>query len=238
MGGERAKARAWTVVVVEDDARTRRHFAQCIQASRQLLLLGDFGSVREVHAWIRAADQHPDVLLSDLGLPDGSGIDVIRDTRARFPDCEPLVISMFGDEEHVVAAIEAGAWGYVLKDEMPENIVRTILDLKEGKPPISPGIARHVMRRLRDGAPAPRAVADARMDGKAAHRLTEREIEILDLLSRGFRYDEIAALKEVKYYTVASHVKNLYRKMHVSSRSEAVFEGVNAGLIRLPLANR
>lgn len=232
MGVERAKARAWTVVVVEDDVRMRRHFCQCIQSSRQLMLLADHGNVRDALRWIRESEQAPDVLLTDLGLPDGSGITVIEAMLARFRDCEALVISQFADEERVVAAIKAGALGYVLKDDVPDNIVKTVLELKEGGSPISPGIARHVLRRWKEAAQTQRDPAGGAAE-RAAHRLSEREIEILDLLSRGFRYDEIAALKALKYNTVASHVKNLYRKLHVTSRGEAVFEGVQAGLIEV-----
>lgn len=232
MGAERAKAPTWTVIVVEDDARTRHHFCQCIQGSRQLMLLAEFGTVREACQWIRDTEQRPDVLLTDLGLPDGSGITVITQILARFPDCEPLVISKFNDEEHVVAAIEAGAVGYVLKDDLPGDVVRVVLGLRDGGSPISPGIARHVLRRLRDTATTSRKTPDARA-AATAHRLTDREIEILDLLSRGFSYDDIAKLKGLRYNTVASHVKNLYRKLHVKSRGEAVFEGMQTGLIQV-----
>ena len=118
-------SRTWSVAVVEDDARTRRYFAQCVQSCPQLLLLTCCGSVAEARAWLASGGPAPDVLLTDLGLPDGSGIDVIKETLARFPECEALVVSMFGDEEHVLASIEAGALGYVHKDSLPENVART-----------------------------------------------------------------------------------------------------------------
>ena len=217
----------------------RRSFAQSVQGCGNLVLLDCLGSVGEVREWLRTPRQQPDVLLTDLGLPDGSGIDVIREVLHRYPGCEALVVSMFGDEEHVLASIEAGALGYVQKDCAPGNLADTILELKAGASPISPGIARRLLMRYRAGAlpsgqPAPSGPPATSVP---ASSLTKREIEILDLLARGFSYAEIAGLCELTRNTVASHVKNLYRKMQVGSRSEAVFEGMQAGLIR-PLTKR
>jgi DNA-binding NarL/FixJ family response regulator len=132
----------------------------------------------------------------------------------------------------VLASIEAGALGYVHKDSGAENVAQTILDLKAGASPISPGIARRLLMHYRDGSPATPPFATGPVAGGSL--LSAREAEILDLLARGFSYIEIAQLCGLARNTVASHVKNLYRKMHVSSRSEAVFEGMQAGFIRPP----
>ena len=229
------RSHAWNVVVLEDDARTRRFFTQCIQSCGELRLVACHESVAQARAWLQETQQAPDVLLTDLGLPDGSGIDIIRETIARFPDCDALVVSMFSDEDHVLASIEAGALGYVHKDSTPENVAQTILDLKAGGSPISPGIARRLLARGKLAAKAgshlvqPAAPAVA---APPAHILSVREAEILDLLARGFSYIEIAQLCQLSRNTVASHVKNLYRKMQVGSRGEAVFEGLQAGIIR------
>ena len=224
-------APSYCVLVVEDDARTRQYFAHCVQSCDRLLLLGCLGSVAEFRSWMAASDKAPDALLTDLGLPDGSGIDVIREMLARYPSCEALVVSIFGDEEHVLASIEAGALGYVHKDSGAENVAQTILDLKAGASPISPGIARRLLMHYRDGSAALPATAAPLT---STSPLSGREAEILDLLARGFSYIEIASLCGLARNTVASHVKNMYRKMHVSSRSEAVFEGMQAGFIRAP----
>lgn len=227
-----AAASTYGVLVVEDDARTRQYFAHCVQSCDRLLLMGCLGSVAEVRAWLAASETGPDALLTDLGLPDGSGIDVIRETLARFPTCEALVVSIFGDEEHVLASIEAGALGYVHKDSGAENVAQTILDLKAGASPISPGIARRLLMHYRDGGVAAPPAGPGQAVGGSP--LSGREAEILDLLARGFSYVEIAQLCGLTRNTVASHVKHLYRKMQVSSRSEAVFEGMQAGFIRPP----
>ena len=225
--------RPWNVVVVEDDARTRRFFAESVQACAQLRLVASLGSLQAALQWAADTHEQPEVLLTDLGLPDGSGIDVIRHFARRFPQCETLVVSMFGDEEHVLASIEAGALGYVHKDSAPENVAQTILELKAGGSPISPGIARRLLTRFR-GTGALAAPPAPAPEGERA--LSPRETEILDLLARGFSYGEIANLCKLSRNTVASHVKSLYRKMQVGSRGEAVYEGIQAGFIRAPQA--
>jgi DNA-binding NarL/FixJ family response regulator len=229
----------WGVVVVEDDARTRQFFGQCVQDCKELRLLASLGSVQEALDWIDRSTEAPDVLLTDLGLPDGSGITVLHRMGARFPGCEALVVSMFGDEEHVLASIEAGALGYVHKDSAPENVAQTILELKAGASPISPGIARRLLTRYRGIAAANPASPAAPVTPQAPPTvaMSPRETEILDLLARGFSYSEIADLCKLSRNTVASHVKNLYRKLQVSSRGEAVFEGLQSGLIK-PLSDR
>src|SRR4051812_13949880 len=115
----------WQVLVLEDDPQTREFFAAAIRRHPQLLLSAAVGTVAEALAWLDSAPAPIDVLLTDLGLPDGSGLQVIRHAAAANPVCEALVISMFGDEENVVASIEAGALGYIHKDCPPEDIAQT-----------------------------------------------------------------------------------------------------------------
>lgn len=219
----------WGVLVVEDDARARAFFESSVRACAQLRWLVGLDSVAAVAEWLRSTDELPDVLLVDLGLPDGSGLDVIRAVTARFPACEPLVVSVFGDEESVLASIEAGAVGYLHKDAAPEDIALTILEMKRGASPISPMIARRVLakyRSLRGQAPA-LAVPDA-----AASLLSARESEVLTLISRGFSYAEIARLAGLSVHTVQTHIKNLYAKLAVHSKNEAVFEATRLGLLK------
>jgi DNA-binding NarL/FixJ family response regulator len=118
-------------------------------AARASFWLGSAGTVQEALAWLARTTTIPDVLLVDLGMPDGTGLDVIRDAVARFPGCEPLVVSVFGDEENVLASIEAGAVGYIHKDAAPEDIAQTIVEMKAGASPISPMIARRVLAKYR-----------------------------------------------------------------------------------------
>jgi DNA-binding NarL/FixJ family response regulator len=209
---------------VEDDGPTRDRLARVIDAHADLALLGTAGSCAEARALFARA--RPQVLLTDLGLPDGSGIDLIRDARRAWPDVLPLVITVFGDEAHVVGALEAGALGYLLKDGTPEYIGASILEMLAGGSPISPAIARHLLRRFRNADP----VASP---GEEPPRLSDREGEVLRLIVKGFTYAEIADLLGVSSHTVTTHVRGIYRKLEVHSRSEAVYEALQLGLVKV-----
>jgi DNA-binding NarL/FixJ family response regulator len=234
----------WRVLIVEDDAQMREFFASSVRRCASLILAGSLGTVAEARAWLDASPLAVDVMLIDLGLPDGSGLEVIRHAIARNPACEALVISMFGDEENVLASIEAGALGYIHKDSTPDDIAHTILQMKNGASPISPMIARRVLanyRHLRDDASA--HLEDQANKGRteapvvsppAGRALSPREQEVLELIARGFSYADIARLKEVSVHTVQTHIKNLYGKLAVRSKSEAVFEATQMGLLQPP----
>ncbi len=139
----------WQVLVVEDDAGMRNFFAASVARCADLALAASVGTVAEARAWLDDSSNMVDVLLTDLGLPDGSGLEVIRHCVSLHPRCEPLVISMFGDEDNVLASIEAGALGYIHKDSTPDDIAQTILDMRAGASPISPMIARRVLSKYR-----------------------------------------------------------------------------------------
>ncbi|MGJ7525511.1 response regulator [Variovorax sp. GB1P17] len=237
-----AMPRRWGVLVVEDDSRARAFFEASVQRSPRLFWLGSAGTVQEALAWLAHTVTIPDVLLVDLGMPDGTGLDVIRDAVARFPGCEPLVVSVFGDEENVLASIEAGAVGYIHKDAAPEDIAQTIVEMKAGASPISPMIARRVLAKYRSlqsaampgAAAAPGAAPEAAAGEADRGLLSAREHEVLTLIARGFSYAEIARLKGLSVHTVQTHIKNLYGKLAVHSKSEAVFEATRLGLLSHP----
>ncbi|MGI9432616.1 MAG: response regulator, partial [Myxococcota bacterium] len=133
------------ILVVEDDPPTRRHLVRAIEAHPELDLVRAAGSVAEGRS---ALAEQPDVLLTDIGLPDGTGIELIRATREVAPKAISMAVTALGDEKTVIAAIEAGASGYLLKDGSHEEIGGAVLELVAGGSPISPSIARHVLRRL------------------------------------------------------------------------------------------
>jgi DNA-binding NarL/FixJ family response regulator len=233
----------WRVLIVEDDAQMREFFASSVRRCASLLLAGSLGTVAEARAWLDDSPLGADVLLIDLGLPDGSGLEVIRHAIARNPACEALVISMFGDEENVLASIEAGALGYIHKDSTPDDIAHIILQMKNGASPISPMIARRVLANYRHRDDASAHVEDpanrARIEAPAVspppgRALSRREQEVLELIARGFSYADIARLKAVSVHTVQTHIKNLYGKLAVRSKSEAVFEATQMGLLQPP----
>jgi DNA-binding NarL/FixJ family response regulator len=219
------------VVIVEDDRRTRAHLCAAIQGQPELALAACFEQAQPAIAWL---DSHPvDVLLTDLGLPDGSGIDVITACAARHPCCAIMVITMFGDEKNVLASIEAGASGYLLKDADRLDVVRAILELRAGGSPMSPLIARKVLLRARTREAAAETPAPGLRDGLIS--LTGRESETLDLIARGYTYGEVAQLLSVTVGTVQTHIKSIYGKLAVHSRGEAVFEAHKLGLLQTGL---
>lgn len=167
-----------------------------------------------------------DVLLVDLGLPDGSGIDVIRAAHTKFPACNIMVSTTFGDELHVMQSLEAGASGYLLKDSEPTRMVFEIRSLYHGGSPISPLIARQILTRFRqDSSPLKQPAA------RQSAILSAREQEVLEYITRGFTADEIAALTVVSRHTVLTYVRRIYNKLDVNSKAEAIYEARNQGLL-------
>ena len=163
------------------------------------------------------------VLITDLQLPDGHGFDLIRLARKQQPDMEVMVISVLGDEQSVVTAISAGASGFLLKDARALDIVRSVRDLVAGRSPISTAVARYIIRVVQEVEPAE----------SPEGLLTEREMDILWGIAKGFTYKDVAKRLEISSNTVPTHIKNIYRKLEVNSRSEAVFEAVQRGLIKI-----
>jgi DNA-binding NarL/FixJ family response regulator len=224
---------ALQVLVVEDDASSLSFFAQSIQQDSRLVLAGQASSVEEARRWLD--DDHPplDVLLIDIGLPDGSGIEVMRYALQREPQCEALVITMFGDDENILACIEAGALGYIHKDSGSEDVAEVIVEMKRGGSPMSPMIARRVLARMNGNPERSRSISASATAPDGVPTLSRREQEVLELIARGFSYGEIARLKGIGVSTVQTHVKNLYAKLAVKSRGEAVYEASQLGLLHL-----
>ena len=231
----------WNVLVVEDNSSMREFFSRCVSGCAELQLMDSVGTVAQAKDWL---DEHAgslDVLLTDLGLPDGSGLEVIRYALQRSPACEPLVISMFADDENILASIEAGALGYIHKDSTPEDIAQTILDMRAGASPISPMIARRVLSkhqqdqgnlaRQRESTAVSQSSAQEAAQTAQTSLLTPREQDVLALIARGFSYAEIARLKSLSVHTVQSHIKRLYTKLSVHSKNEAVFVATGMGLL-------
>jgi DNA-binding NarL/FixJ family response regulator len=216
---------AHTVLLVEDDDATRARLARAITLDGGLALVGAAASCREAREML--AGGAPDVLLVDLGLPDGSGIDLIRECKRVAAGTEAMVITVFGDEQHVVSAIEAGASGYLLKDGSNTYIADSVRALLNGGSPISPAIARHLLRRFQAPVPAERDAHGAEAPG-----LTDREHEVLALLVKGFTFAEIGDLLGISAHTVTTHVKHIYGKLAVRSRAEAVYEALQLGIVK------
>jgi DNA-binding NarL/FixJ family response regulator len=225
------------VVLVEDDAAFQEAFRTALIGAPDLSMTGVAATAAEARALL--AGPPADVLVVDLGLPDGSGIDVIGEAHVRWPNCAIMVSTTFADERHVIASIEAGASGYLLKDSPLPTIAQDIRVLHGGGSPISPRIARQVLMRFRpDERQAsevpPQDIATKGVeaeDRSGVPSLSERETETLQLITRGFSFDEIAELMGVSRNTVLTFVRRIYAKLEVRSKTEAVFEARAHGLL-------
>ncbi|MFS2135112.1 response regulator transcription factor [Duganella sp. Dugasp56] len=217
--------RAIRVAIVEDDPGFLEALIRVVQAAPDMCLSGRAGSQAEGLAMLRSAPA--DVLLVDLGLPDGSGVDVIRAATLQWPSCSVMVSTNFGDEMHVMRSIEAGAVGYLLKDSSPARMVDEIRSLASGGSPISPIIARQVLSRFRLSA----APLTNREPPAGPPPLSARELEVLDYITKGFTAQEIAKLMDLSHFTVRSFVRRIYSKLKVKSKSEAIYEARVQGLL-------
>jgi len=222
----------YSVLLLEDEVPTRRELVSIIEQHPNLQLAGEAGSCAQARELLGKGGFQ--VLLTDLGLPDGSGIDIVREAQQLYPDSEVLVLTAFGDEESVIQALEAGATGYLLKDKVFDELGEAIISLMQGESTISPKVARFLLKRFK-GGPDPISIP-LKKEGAAGedttHQLTERECEVLNLIAKGYSYNEIGASLSLSTNTIRAHIRNIYRKLAVKSRSEAVFEAAQLGLIQ------
>ncbi|MBI3917816.1 MAG: response regulator transcription factor [Betaproteobacteria bacterium] len=209
------------VMIVEDDRDTLEHFARVVSHGQGTAVVEKVGTGREAIA--RMAAVRPDVLLVDLGLPDVHGTQVIRAAARALRDCDIMVITTSGDERDVLASIESGATGYVLKDCSDHDLIAGIRELRSGGSPMSPGIARMVLNRMRASSRASARQESRQMAaGEDSAQLTAREADVVRLLARGYTYSETAARLGISVHTVTSHIKNSYRKLAVHTAAAAV----------------
>jgi DNA-binding NarL/FixJ family response regulator len=223
-----------TVALVEDDPLTRERLVNVIRAEPSLHLSHSASTATQMLAWF--GDNVVDVLLVDLGLPDLSGLEVVRRCSRMQPSCSVMVITMFGDEANMLHAFDAGARGYLLKDGTEADLATHVLSLHAGGSPMSPIIARRLLARWNAAATRPPGLAAPALvpppaPGQGPEPLSPRETQVLDLIARGFPYLEIASQLSVSVTTVQTHVRNIYGKLGVHNRSEAVFEARQAGLL-------
>jgi len=209
-----------SVVIIEDDERIRKHLIEAVSGHNALRLQAAVGTVGEARLVLKKA---PRVVLVDLGLPDGSGIDLISEFYDPDGGTEFMVITVFGDGGHVIPALEAGATGYLIKTTDMQDIAPAIMQMIDGGAPISPAIAKQMLRRFK---PVRKVGSDI--------SLTQKEHEVLQLLAKGFNHSEAAGLLGISYHTLVVHVKHIYKKLAVKTRAEAIFEAAKIGLIQRP----
>lgn len=204
-----------------------------IRAWMKALVLQAFPGA-QIHEAARVHDaraligtQKFDLALIDLGLPDGTGVEVVARLREHQPDAQSVVVTIHDDDEHLFPALQAGAFGYILKEQPREQIAEHLQRISQGEPPLSPSIARRVIQYFathKDDYPSSNPVPGV--------TLTERESEVLLRVAKGFTLPEIGVQLNLSRHTIADYVKQIYRKLNVSSRAEAALEAQRLGLFR------
>lgn len=209
-----------TALVLDDLAASRRWLCAALRQAYPQIAIVEAGSLAEAGAMIGA----PDLALIDLGLPDGSGVRMIEKLSAGRTLC--VVATVFDDDAHLFPALRAGAQGYVLKDQSQQDLAAMLLGIADGQPPLSPSIARRLLRHFGPVGPPPAADESGDLD-----RLTRREKGVLQLIGKGLTVAEAAAALELSRNTCAGYVKDIYRKLRVSSRAEAALAATRLGLV-------
>lgn len=205
-------------LIVEDDPATQQRFARLLaEAAGSPVQAGFAGDIADAMAQL--ASDVPSLALVDIGLPDGDGIELIGWLHVHHPQTTSVVISAWGGDDAVLAALQAGATGYLLKEREDIELVLALQSIQRGGAPIDPFVARHILGLLA-ATPAPAPPAFAPCNG---HGLSEREVEILGLVARGFSNREIAEQTTLSRFTIEDYTKSIYRKLAVRSRTAAVF---------------
>lgn len=199
-----------TIGIVEDDTVLRKTLVRLVDETRDFRCAAGCATGEE--ALQKLPPLKPAVVLMDLNLPQMSGIECIRKLKELLPKTQVIVLTVYEDSEHIFRALKAGASGYLLKRSEPEEILEAIANAREGGAPMSSQIARRVVHSFHTPTPA----------GLDTTALTERENEILALLSKGYANKEIADKLQISVPTVRTHLRHIYEKLHVRSRSEAI----------------
>lgn len=205
------------VVIVEDDSQFRESFLETIATGNSWTVSGCH--VRAESALEAIPRNPPDAVIVDIQLPGMSGIELVRKLKPLCPEAQFLMVTVFEDADKVFEALAAGASGYMLKRDVHARLLESLDDVLAGGAPMSSAIARKVVQHFRLPVQEP---------GEDFH-LTQRETETLDLLVKGYFYKEIASELGIRIDTVAFHLGNIYRKLHVRTRSEAILKYMGRG---------
>ncbi len=201
----------FTVAIVEDDAATRDILAGWINNAPKYRCIGRYGDVASALASVPA--QPPDVMLVDINLPDQSGIECVRQLKPKLPQTQFIMVTVYGDSEHIFQALAAGASGYLLKRLTREKLLIALEEVHNGGSPMSSSIARKVVQFFRS-TPVP---SHAELES-----LSPRELDVLRLLAEGYVNKEIAERLGLSAPTVATYIRRIYDKLHVHSRAAAI----------------
>ena len=207
------------VAIVEDQREVREGLRALVNGAPDFACAGEYRTMEEALADVGRIEPH--LVLADLGLPGMSGIDGIRELRERYPSMPILALTIYDDNDRVFDALCAGASGYLLKNTPPARLIESLREAMDGGAPMSPEVARRVVRLFRDFRP-PR---------RASYHLTPQESQLLKLLVEGHHYKTAADVMEISVNTVSFHLKNIYGKLRVHSKSEAVAKAIRERLV-------
>jgi DNA-binding NarL/FixJ family response regulator len=207
------------LVAFDDNINLRDSLTMLLEDAEGIDLIAFFSDCNNVLQDIE--ETRPDVVLMDIDMPGVNGIEGVKLIRSKFPNIQILMQTVFEDEDKVFAAIKAGAGGYILKNTKPANLIEAIHEVYNGGAPLTPIIARKVLKQFQDTPPPPAA---------EEYNLSPREKEVLALLVEGLSYKMIADRLFISYETVRSHMKKIYEKLHVTSMTEAVAKAINKNL--------
>lgn len=210
------------VLIVEDKVEIASRIKSAVEQSVELEVSGVAGDVDTGLKYL--FERKPRIVLVDLGLPDGSGVEIINAVAQTDWKCDALVISIFGDEARVIEALQAGAKGYLLKSGSMQSIGEDVKSVIEGGSPISPQIARHLLEMVRQSSIS----SD---NDKVVIELTSRETEILNAVAKGYKRREIGEKLGISTGTVGNHINNIYQKLNVGSNTEAIAQATRMGIL-------
>ena len=213
-------ASALKVGIIEDQPKIREGLKALIDGTDGYRCVGGFGSMEEALA--KLDRELPDVMLVDIGLPGISGIEGTRQIKERYPGLAVLMLSVYDDDRRIFDALCAGACGYLLKNTPPARLLESLREVAGGGSPMSPEVARKVVALFREFRPPERA----------DYRLTPHEIRILKLLVEGHNYQTAADELDVSINTIRFHMRSIYEKLQVHSKSEAVSKALRNRIVR------
>ncbi len=208
-----------SVLVLEDHPETREWLTDIIQQAFKQVNISEASSLAQARKQLN--DRTFDLALIDLNLPDGNGVEIIREINTHSPDTYCVVATIFDDDDCLFPALEAGAQGYLLKEQTTEEFIQNLQGIIKGEPPISPTIARKMIQHFHS-EPTQSDKPD----------LSKREKEILSAIAKGLSRNEAAEILGITSNTVASHLKSIYGKLNVSNRAQATLEALRLGLVR------
>lgn len=218
-----------SVLLLEDFADTRAWLCEVLHTAFDTIEITEAATVAQARAQLANKTFH--LALIDINLPDGCGIDVIRDISRDTPATYCVVATIFDDDDNIFSALQAGAQGYLLKEQPADELIRNLQGLLRGEPPLSPAIARKILRHFQSSGQS--TARYPTQTPQPANDLSEREKEILALVAKGMNRGNIADLLGISPHTVATHVKAIYSKLNVTSRAEATVAALRMGLVKL-----